>query len=141
MRTVNEQLVRDVVGKIMDVAGSGGWNQDWFADPHKECGTSHCFAGWALRLSGYGVLRPDEHNPYVMEWRDPQGNEFDDTLCGEAARVLGLRYTDAEDLFFDTSGERVQDLPEFVQRVQSLTGVDLSEEIEKAFGLVMDGTD
>lgn len=51
---LNEALIREVVAYIR--LHRGEWDQaDFVAYTADGCGTTHCFAGWALRLSGFGI--------------------------------------------------------------------------------------
>lgn len=91
----NEPLAREVLAKIAEDADH--WNQfHWVS----ACGTSFCFAGWTLVLSGYTpVAVNDEYFSSRMVAPDGQHVNVGD----EAERLLGLNEYDGEDLFSATN--------------------------------------
>jgi len=104
--SVNEELVRRVMAKIREV-GEAGWDQRSFVS---ECGTTSCFAGWALRLSGYGIV-PDGNGDWFM-FQAPEGVEPRFPVPGhgvfadpEAQALLGLTDDQATAIFYFTPAD------------------------------------
>lgn len=63
---INEDLIRQVMAHIR--ANSERWDQRSYVGDGRggECGTTHCFAGWTMRLEGIG---------YADGWfRVPEGH-------------------------------------------------------------------
>lgn len=139
---MNEKLIREVVAKIRAevAAGTGGWDQRlWIGGGNGGCGTTACFAGWALRLSGYGtdyVTRPgglldgedwDEWF-FIGEGGTPVYSA--DAVAGE---LLGLDVDDAEEIFYFmphhhianayADGAQEEMLALMVARVEQVTGL------------------
>lgn len=93
--TVDHFLVQETLDAIE--RDPERWSQTTFAS---FCGTTMCFAGWALHLSGYTV------NAGVFH--DPQGRLVDDVE--EAARkVLGFDDEQAHRIFFFFPENHVKD--------------------------------
>lgn len=91
MRRPNVELLRRTLEHIE--ANPREWDQGKWAEDNYPCGTSHCFAGWAVVLSGAAfaqeadgivsgrVVEPGQ-NPFDRaEWRD---------VAEYAAQILGL---------------------------------------------------
>jgi hypothetical protein len=124
---INEDLIRRVVAAIEaqphkwdqgQFVGGAAWNG---ADP-SECGTTFCFAGWALHLenrlafdSAVGLVALDAHGkprPFDVAARD----------------LLGLTEHQAERLFYFVTSDGDEDvtLDELKGRIFAVTGVELS---------------
>jgi hypothetical protein len=142
MMEINEKLIRDTMAVVRQHAASGGWDQRTFVS---DCGTSFCFAGWALRLSGYGVEVLSRGTVYQQAiFISPEGErltekigdmEYPDSgaLERHAAAALGLPYNKtAEDedgqtqawfsIFYCFTG----DVEELARVVQQATGVEVA---------------
>lgn len=129
---LNEALVRATVAHLRDT--NTLWAQDQFG-MSSECGTSACFGGWAMILSGQYKVRGFE------DWTDLKGREIDGTaLHGCARNVLGLTEDQAQEIFYffpydqmDSEGFDYENTPEsewreralelMVARVAEVTGV------------------
>lgn len=99
-------------------------NQKFWAKK-TECGTSYCFAGWAVVLEGGYEID--------LASRGPDGVKFAVTssgrtrhICGIAKDILGLNMTDAMTLFHQAN--TVDDLERMVKNLANdlpiLDGVD-----------------
>lgn len=87
MTTPNAELAYKVLDHID--AHPEQWNQGrWYgADP--ECGTTACFAGWAVALSGHDVTLGEQTEDGHQAWSAIDGDE--DALVGVvAAEDLGI---------------------------------------------------
>jgi len=60
------------------------WNQDTWSGWNRKCGTTFCYAGWAMNLSGFNLQNMT--NP--------------DDVQGKAAELLGLTMGEADEIFF-----------------------------------------
>lgn len=136
---VNERLLRNVMAHIK--ANQEQWNQaEWVIPARDECGTTHCFGGWAYVL-GAGI----EFN----QWASPSG------IAHMATTFLGLTSEQAVRLFYltdmyvhEATGERIgvddlwDDVPradhplyrhapvtydDFVKRVHEVTGINVED--------------
>lgn len=127
--TVNEALARSVAAKIREV-GVEGWDQRMYVS---ECGTRFCFAGWTLRLSGYGILEDGWGGLNFCAPGDGDGSgvygrrRVNPGL--EAAKLLGLDDGRADEIFFrglplvgvEGQGEGVE---EFLTAVGEILGLE-----------------
>lgn len=87
------------------------WNQGtWVTD----CGTSFCFAGWALELTGH-TLRDVEVNGLRRMQLDDEPEVFAETVARAAAVELRIRRWDAGQLF--ESMNTREDLGELVAEI------------------------
>lgn len=80
--TFNKELANRVLEQIE--AHPETWDQsEWACFSDNECGTSHCFAGWAVMLT----------DPYELN-RDEQAirNRREVDIQGQAMSALGLNY-------------------------------------------------
>lgn len=59
------------------------------------CGTTACFAGWAIALAGYGLTQADK----VVSLAD--GAVVGDDIADFAADLLGVDMSEAHTLFFN----------------------------------------
>lgn len=114
MTQVNEPLFRQVVQYIED--NPEQWNQRKFGRL-TACGTQHCLAGWAIEFSDGD-----------FQWyTDSLGNGYpkrgDSFLKGRKA--LGLTNDQAEELFYDTQTDSVDELKDAITRV---TGLEFKKE-------------
>lgn len=122
---MNEQLIRETIAKIHEV-GEQGWDQRSFVS---ECGTASCFAGWAMRLSGYGITRNRWNDGYDFRTPDGSRSVF---LEGDARRLLGLTEDQASAIFYFIPGPgRVDEdcgcgtgVDEFIKHVEHVTGLE-----------------
>lgn len=89
---MNEELIRKTMAKIREV-GESGWDQSAYVS---ECGTTSCFAGWALRLSGYGVLSRGPEDGFAFHAPE-SGRKV--LAATEAAKLLGLPLAKANEIF------------------------------------------
>jgi len=115
-RVLNKKLIKRIVAQISAVPKA--WDQGAWVET-TTCGTSRCFAGWAMFLEGY----TDEiGQPTVKGWRffkehdlthevniahiDPESGLPDWNLPYEAAAaiVLGISREAAYDLFDSEAG-------------------------------------
>jgi hypothetical protein len=82
-----------------------------------ECGTTACYAGWALHLTGFKV---NLFNQVFNEDGERDGGVFD-----KAAEVLGLDHGQADEIFHYTSvrGKEVT-VRQLKARVSRVTGID-----------------
>lgn len=112
MNEVNRKLVADVLAAIR-THESDGWDQQVFVS---ECGTRFCFAGWALRLGGYGVKTEQYRSldrgdgidvkrswfvaPGGEELRSPDGWGSTNLNIIAAVRLLGGRASDWEPVIY-----------------------------------------
>lgn len=128
MSEVNRKLVADVLAAIR-THESDGWDQEVFVS---ECGTRFCFAGWALRLGGYGVkteqylsLERGDGIDMKRSWFVAPGGEELRSLDGwgsthhyieAAVRLLGGRASDWEPVIYsDTvSVDKLEELVNWV---------------------------
>lgn len=106
----NLELAKRVLAQIE--ADPATWNQEHWAYK-TECGTSYCFAGWALKLAyqepqflfwGY-----DDEATYV---RLPKGET---TISSAADAVLGISQAQGELLFW--AENTLDDLRAYVQQL------------------------
>lgn len=106
---MNEELIRATMAKIREV-DVAEWNQsDFLAWKDDECGTRSCFAGWALRLSGYGIV--DDMGEGGLNFRSPEGRAVNPNL--EARTLLGITHLQADAIFyFMSSTDRTCDSPD-----------------------------
>lgn len=125
----NPKLLRQVMAYIEQ--NPSDWKQGLWWAPRKDsdghtCGSSGCFAGWAVALSG-GKYAPgieaviaDEKDDWTFsrnmqdldgEWRHVSLT----SVSGRAARVLGLTGDD-DDILFDGSNT-LQDLRRYVDNL------------------------
>ena len=100
--TVNSELVLKTLDTVKE--NLDRWDQESFVD-NAGCGTTHCFGGWALVNSGYGVTKGGgftlPNSPDIILY----GRSIE-----EAAReVLGLTQEQAEEVFFWFPSERTID--------------------------------
>lgn len=123
--SVNEKLVREVMTAIRQNPES--WDQDTYVRD-TECGTAYCFAGWALRLSGYPVRRGHEtrhgSSPYFCE------NDGSESILPhphvEAAALLGLTRSQSDGIFYFFQHESTStdaDVQEMADHVSRVTGL------------------
>ena len=124
MNEVNRKLVADVLAAIR-THESDGWDQEVFVS---DCGTRFCFAGWALRLGGYGVKTEQYCS---QEWGDgidvkrswfvaPGGEELRSSggwgstyrYIEAVVRLLGGRASDWEPVIYSgaVSVDRLEEL-------------------------------
>lgn len=128
---MNEQLVRDVMAHIR--ANAELWDQRDFIRTAgtaggDTCRTTHCFAGWALRLSGFGLVKenfmppqgwqfPDDAPDWVKTlWRDGSVKYTDFT----AQWLLGFSDAQASHVFYAL---QQTDVEEFAQALEQVTGL------------------
>lgn len=118
---MNEALVRATMSHIR--AYPEFWDQSGFVGYSPECGTTHCFAGWALRLSGFGLLGGD--------FTAPEGLDVPERLYQSDARHRVsadftaqwlLDFTDKQvaAVFYAFQG---LSLEEFARKVERVTGL------------------
>lgn len=95
-------------GPLVEVWGQGDWINDLRMNGH-SCGTSACFAGWAVLLDGSATIL-DGEVPFV---RTPTG---DREFIGSYAReILGLDEETASTLFKGNNTK--QDLRRIVNKL------------------------
>jgi hypothetical protein len=103
-----------------------GWNQGAWCE-RTECGTSMCFAGWAVELSGIehewkkhpDSLMSDEPGISLSLFID--GKAADVSLTAE--RLLGLNGAEGARLFLST-GNDIDLVREAVKAIKQKNGVD-----------------
>jgi hypothetical protein len=74
-----------------------------------QCGTTMCYAGWAVHLSGFTMT-----NGYTVK-------ETGDFVGNLAKQLLGLTDRQADDLFDATAASRPKDMKRLVTRVTGIT--------------------
>lgn len=139
--TINEPLLRETMAQIE--AHPELWNQSvFFRDT--DCGTVGCFAGWAVKLSGYtttdslGYTTTDSARAVadgvaemeVLKYEDDDEETFFPDTGRVAQMLLGLTNDQSHKIFYGYPEEfseqgwqnRVQEFKQFVSEV---TGVDL----------------
>ena len=113
---MNEELIRATADKLRTVGPA--WDQQWFVS---TCGTTHCFAGWALRLSGWGIV--EEQTVLGKRWfmQSPDGERQESGAMYAAAELMELDRETAFDIFFHIEpGEDVEEYLAFVGRTLGL---------------------
>lgn len=102
---MNVELIEKTMQYIIDHPKE--WNQDWFVEPaDTACGTTMCFAGTALALSGY---INNKNNFYL-----PNGAPILSSTT--AMFILGLTSTQASALFWNYTKD-VDELHNTVKQV------------------------
>ena len=94
------------------------WNQNWWGT-RNECGTTLCFAGWALKLAGHTIVPRSEGNQFHYKGGDDLGVEVDgeDRHIAKVAREeLGLTNYEKQLLF--CSSNRLDDLERRVTHIK-----------------------
>lgn len=131
---LNEALVRATVAHLRDT--NTQWSQDQFGAA-SECGTSACFGGWAMILSGQYKVRGFEGWETSMDVPLPLSSG---QIHNHARDVLGLTEDQAQEIFYffpydqmDFEGFDYENVPEpqwreralelMVARVAEVTGV------------------
>lgn len=99
----NTDLLRRTLAHIED--NRREWNQGTWGH-RNECGTTYCFAGWAVVLSGGQInFEPefDIDGSYLASYVVMPGDPVPDNVENAATRLLGLEYEDAARLFYAPS--------------------------------------
>lgn len=106
----NVPLFRKVVEHIE--AHPNEWNQDWWVHQHggveegEICGTTFCFAGWALKLTGHNLheetrLFKDQYGDYSRRCTVLDGNVVNnDQVVAAACEELGVDPSDIAPFFY-----------------------------------------
>lgn len=118
---MNESLVRQVMAHIR--ANQDSWNQSDFVG-WSPCGTTHCFAGWALRLSGFGLVGSVFQAPEGMELEP--GLQVRGRIVATdftAQWLLGFTDRQASAVFFAFQQTDVDVFAREVERVTGLSGL------------------
>ena len=110
---VDREALYETLDRVIAADAAGAWRQDeWLVDS-VICGTSACFAGWAVILGGYTtVLKDNEH--VVTGLGNPRtGDTLGVLHIAQAAMLrLGLTPEQGQELFKATNS--LEDLKRLV---------------------------
>lgn len=129
--TLNVELLDQVHEHIK--RNTQAWNQSSWAfvwdeiekppalpleDPNNPaCGTTMCFAGTTVALSGYRLKWQDEGDSWCAFWCiSPDGDKV--SISRAAADLLGLTEGDKDDLFLST-GTDLEELQTAIDRIKA----------------------
>lgn len=117
--TLNVKLLRRVLAHIE--ADPEHWAQDGWAQRAPECGTKHCFAGWAVALE-----RPEAEFLWVRKAAGYHSEGADGVRLpdGEvrsigqlAMELLGLDAAQSSDLFYGYEADTLDGLRQVIGRI------------------------
>lgn len=95
------------------------WDQNWWGT-RNECGTSLCFAGWAVKLAGYVLAPRKENNQFNHRGGDDLGVDVDGDdrhIAHVARQELGLTLQEKNLLF--SSGNNLAALEATVDHIKA----------------------
>lgn len=114
---MNKPLIMDTLKLIEE--NPGRWDQDAFSDK-TDCGTTMCFGGWALALSGYTL---DEQ----AHFHTPHGHRMSWLRVEDTAQdLLGLSDDQVESIFYffpDSELDKAEQFKQFKDHVLAVTGI------------------
>lgn len=124
-----------LINKVMDYLREHPkeWDQRYWVES-TACGTTACFAGHTMLLSGYTVDRVkrgcdedlnEDHDCGLYgcdvidtKFFTPDGRRIDDEDI-EAGKLLGLTRWDSESIFFRTSIVDIDDMQEIIDDIRA----------------------
>lgn len=126
-RTPNVELLKRTLAHIE--TDPEHWSQDVWAEKVPECGTKHCFGGWAVTLG-----KPDAEFAWVdklVAIYGPDGKPVDGegadhvhlpdgrvcTVRTAAAELLGLTHEQVSDLFYSVRSDTLEGLRGIVAEI------------------------
>lgn len=124
-----------LIDKVMDYLREHPkeWDQRYWVES-TPCGTTACFAGHTMLLSGYTVRKvrrgcdesasedhdcdPHACDRMVTKFFAPDGRRIDDEDI-EAGRLLGLSRWDGGTIFYQTSITDAEDMQEIIDNIRA----------------------
>ena len=132
---------RELVEKVLDHIGQDleHWDQEEYV---QDCGTTMCFAGWALHLSGYTAVKGSRTDGAHFKTPDGTALTFAYEIQNKAMEALGFDDDQvervfcwhAEDHFWDVetgemTGTREDWFAKFKEHVLAVTGIKVDTEV------------
>lgn len=90
----------DLATKVLDHIKSDPehWDQRWYG-VQDDCGTTYCFAGWAVKLADPQAQFRFDHDGSAV-YVNPSNSNHSCRIVSYAADLLGLNYDDGDMLFY-----------------------------------------